>query len=232
MSHEIRTPLTGAREFISLVKDGICGEVNVDQASLLEDALACCDQITRQFTDLLDMTRLDTGKLGVTLAPTNINSILKRCLTMEKPNADQKSITLDARIEPALPPVVADPDSLSQVISNPLANALKFTPPGEQVRLIAQADHATPRVRLRVVDRGAGIPRSKRERVFERLYQIDDHDLNPRIQGLGLGLSIASEIVQAHGGDLQLIGRPGLGSSFRFDLQLANVITKQLDMAA
>jgi len=227
VSHEIRTPLTGAREFVALVKDGVVGEVNPDQTSLLEDALACCDQITRQFADLLDMTRLETGKLNVELAPTNIETILTRCLAIEKPIAAQKSVTLDVRADSALPLIVADQDRLAQVISNLLANAVKFTAPGGRVRMVARADHAASVVRLRVVDNGSGISRAERERVFDRLYQINDHETNTGLQGLGLGLSIAQEIVTAHGGTLELIGRPGLGSSFRFDLHMANAKVTQ-----
>jgi len=113
LSHEMKTPLTAAREFVSIVHDQIVGELNSEQQKILSMSLSCCDQISRQFHDLLDMTRLDTGKFKITVAPTNIRSMLERAVEITKIAAAENSIRIDTRGLESLPKVMMDEGRIS-----------------------------------------------------------------------------------------------------------------------
>jgi signal transduction histidine kinase len=112
VSHEIKTPLAAAREFVSIVHDGLLGPINAEQSEVLEHATLCCDQITTQFNDLVDLTRLETGKLALDITATHLGDIVKRALAMAASSAEEKSILLDSRIPESLPMVDVDAGSL------------------------------------------------------------------------------------------------------------------------
>lgn len=221
VSHEMKTPLTAAREFVALVRDGLAGEITAEQAGLLDHALESCDQITRQFDDLIDLTRLETGKLRLSFEPACIERTIDRCLAMVASAAAARDIELVRDVAPSLPRVVMDDGRIGQVLVNLVGNAIKFTDPGGRVVLSARLHRDARRVCLRVLDTGRGIAKPDRARIFERLYQVDRAKDDPAASGLGLGLSIAREIVCSHGHDLRLYSRVGVGSTFGFDLPVA-----------
>ncbi len=225
VSHEMKTPLTAAREFVAIVRDGLAGDLNAEQTSLLEHALESCDQITRQFDDLIDLTRLETGKLRLDFAPARIDRTVERCLAMVASAAAARDIELVCELEPELPAVTMDAGRIGQVLVNLVGNAIKFTDPGGRVVLSARAHRDGKRLRLRVLDTGRGIAKADRARIFERLYQVDRAVDDPAASGLGLGLSISREIVRGHGHELRLYSRVGLGSTFGFDLPVATTPT-------
>jgi|GEM_PF-385724 len=229
VSHEMKTPLTATREFVSLVNDGVAGPVTDQQRELLRYALDSCDQMTRQFHDLIDMTRLDTGKLRLEPVPLALEPLIERCIAMVGGQASQKAITLDTHWQDSPPWVLADAGRIVQVITNLLGNAIKFTPRHGQVRVRVRLRpdnrRDAGRVEICVVDNGCGIAKQSRPYVFERLYQTSrdrhvDKD-NADGLGLGLGLSISREIVRAHGGELRVYSRLGAGSTFQFTLPRA-----------
>ena len=221
VSHEMKTPLHSAREFVSLVRDGVAGEVNDDQAALLDEALESCEQLRRQFDDMLDMTRLETGKLTLSFEPASIERAVERCLAMVAKTAAERGIAVSSEVEPGLGDAVMDASRINQVLVNLVNNALKFTEPGGRVTVRAGRRRDGRHVRLTVTDTGRGIAKADRARIFDRLYQVDRAVDDPAASGLGLGLSISRDIVREHGTELKLHSRVGIGSTFGFDLPLA-----------
>ena len=222
VSHEMKTPLSGARDMTSLVRDEILGELTSEQKEALDDVLTCCDQLTRQFHDLLDMTRLDTGKLSLNIEQACLEDVIRRCMTLATAEADRRSITLERRGEIDLPNVLMDASRISQVVSNLLNNAIKFTDAGGRVRVVVRRSADGERMNVRIVDTGAGIKREDCRRIFDRLYQVDEHGSDGRAGGMGLGLSIAQNIMEGHDGSLRVLSRLGTASSFSLSLRLAN----------
>jgi signal transduction histidine kinase len=222
VSHEMKTPLTGARDMVAIVRDELLGGLTDEQREVLDDALVCCDQLTRQFHDLLDMTRLETGKLSLSVEPTPLDTLVRRCLTLASAEATRRSITLERHGETDLPDVLMDGSRISQVISNLLNNAIKFTEAGGRVRLVVRRLACGERVSVRIVDTGQGIERAHCRRIFERLYQVDEHGIKGTGGGMGLGLSIARDIMDGHGESLRVYSRPGTGSSFALTLRIAS----------
>ena len=221
VSHEMKTPLHSAQEFVSLVRDGVVGEVNDDQRNLLAEALESCEQLRRQFDDMLDMTRLETGKLRLTFAPASIERAVERCVKMVAATAAERGIEVESEIEPGLGDATMDARRINQVLVNLANNAIKFTETGGRVLVRALRHRDGRRVRLRVSDTGRGIAKADRARIFDRLYQVDRAVDDPAASGLGLGLSISRDIVREHGAELGLSSRIGVGSTFGFDLPLA-----------
>lgn len=217
VSHEIKTPLAAAREFVSIVHDGILGPINAEQSEVLQHATVCCDQITTQFNDLVDLTRLETGKLALDIIPADLEDIVKRVLAMASISAQEKSVVLDSRVPDSLPMVDVDAGRMTQVLSNLLNNAIKFTDSGGRVRLsVRHLDNGL--LQLRVSDNGCGIPRAYVGSVFDRLFQVESARSVDSQSGLGLGLSIARDIVRGHGQNLKVTSRMNTGSLFTFEL--------------
>ena len=221
VSHEMKTPLTAAREFVAIVRDGIGGPVTEEQSELLGHALECCDQITTQFNDLIDLTRLETGKLRLVKAPSSLDSVTSRALAMCAGAASAKAVSLERTGERDSPPLDIDVGRIVQVLSNLIGNAVKFTDAGGRVQLDTRLEPSAGRVLVRVVDSGRGIAPDDLERIFDRLYQVSSAADDPDSSGLGLGLSIAREIVRGHDAELHVESRVGTGSTFSFTLPFA-----------
>jgi signal transduction histidine kinase len=226
MSHEIKTPLTAAREFISIVRDGISGPVSEQQAEYLELAIESCDQLASHFNDLIDTARLDTGKLRLDRHPTAVGRLVMRATASVASAARAKNITVTRRIPSGLPLVCVDPGRIVQVIANLLWNAVKYTPADGRI-VISASRIAEPweGVQIAVEDTGGGIRQADLERIFERLFQVSPTTSDPQA-GLGLGLSIARELVRLHGGDITAESALGAGSIFRFTLPSREVEAK------
>jgi len=220
VSHELKTPLTAMREFIALVLDGIAGPLqSEEQKTFLEHALDGCDQIARHVNDLSDSSRLENAKLRLNLAPVRPERIISFALASIRHIALAKGLKLKTEITPNLPEVLADEVRLSQILGNLLGNAAKFTPPRGEIALLAQfKPGSTSAIEITVSDSGCGIAPEHLDKIFNRLYQVPHAGDDLMGSGLGLGLSIARELVQLHGGELRVESTLGLGSTFKFDL--------------
>lgn len=218
VSHEIKTPLTAAREFIALIAEGVMGEVSDRQRETLEHAIQSCDQIAAHFNDLIESTRLETGKLRIDRAPRDLGTLIRQSVMSIKAMLDEKELVLEQDIPAELPQVDVDGSRIVQVLSNLLGNAVKYTDSGGLVEIRAHYDSADHRVWVSVRDTGCGIPAEHLPRIFERLYQVDERSHASTHAGLGLGLSIAQEIVGLHGSELSVDSEVGSGTTFRFSL--------------
>jgi CheY-like chemotaxis protein len=218
LSHELKTPLTSAGEFISIVMDGLAGSLNKTQLEYLTIAKDSCNQLRDCINDLLDATRLDTGKLTIDLQPASLDELAHRVASSLKPAFAQRKINLREEIAPNLPRISLDEYRIKQVINNLLSNALKFTPSGGTIVLKLHEAKTNPEwVEVSVRDTGCGIAKEHREHIFDRLYQVKAGDAATG-QGLGLGLYLCRELVQLHGGNIWVETEPERGSTFTFVL--------------
>lgn len=227
LSHELKTPLTSAREFISIVMDGLAGPLTVTQMEYLGIARESCNQLRVCINDLLDATRLETGKLSLDLKPGSLAEIVRRVVHTLQPAARGKNIELNVEIAANLPEVLVDAGRIAQVVTNLLNNALKFTTEGGRIAVqIDDSPEVAGAVEVSVRDTGCGIPRDQLDRIFDRLYQVKSGDAATE-QGVGLGLFICRELVRLHGGEIGVESEVGVGSTFRFTLPAAAAAARE-----
>ena len=218
LSHELKTPLTAAREFVAILLDDLAGPVNETQREYLGIVKASCDQMTLGLNDLLDVARLDTGKLRLVPKRAEMATVVEQAVTMMSPMAQSVAIDLSHQIEAGLPDMMMDARRILQVLTNLIGNALKFTPSGG--RVVIRATSSPPEqegVLVAVSDTGRGIAPEVRSRIFERLYQARvEEDVFEG--GLGLGLYICREVIKLHRGEIWVESTLGQGSTFFFTL--------------
>ena len=218
LSHELKTPLTAAREFVSILVDGLAGELSPTQIEYLGYVKEGCDQMTTCLNDILDITRMETGRFSVRTIAAPLPPVVHRTLAGFASRARDAGNDLEEEFASNLPEAIFDPHRITQVVGNLVDNAIKFTPPGGKVRLeLAPARGPGAGILVTVTDTGKGIREEHLEHVFERLYQVRDGSEQSRM-GLGLGLFICREIVRLHGGELAVESRVGAGTTFRFTL--------------
>ncbi|MFO1476950.1 MAG: ATP-binding protein [Verrucomicrobiota bacterium] len=217
VSHELKTPLTSAREFVALVLEGLAGAVTGTQREYLGIALESCDQMRTCINDMLDVTRLETGKMSLELRRGNPVELVQRLATRLRPAAERKGVELLCRAGLSAPEILMDETRIAQVVSNLLNNALKFTPAGGRIEVGIQPDAVGDGVLIVVRDTGCGIPASHQGRIFDRLYQVGREE-EGGCTGLGLGLFICQELVRLHRGSIRVESVPGRGSTFTVHL--------------
>ncbi|WNG53661.1 HAMP domain-containing protein [Archangium gephyra] len=212
VAHEFRTPLTSLRMAIHLCAEGVPGPITEKQADLLYAAREDCERLQGIVDDLLDLSRLQSGRVELEVRPVSTEAVLEAALAPHRVAADERGVRLSLEQEPGLERVEADPERLQLVLSNLVANAVRHTSRGGEV--VARARQEGERVRFEVADTGEGIAPEHQQRIFEKFYRVPGASTG----GAGLGLSIAQEIVQAHGGEMGLSSQPGVGSTFWFTL--------------
>jgi signal transduction histidine kinase len=212
-SHEIKTPLSVIRGYVSLLADGIYGEVSDVQKKTLEAVSDQVDRLTRLVHRLLDISRFEAGGGRLELRRINVRDFLDELTGGFHVLAFQNGIDFSVNVAGDAPVnVEGDADRLNEVLGNILSNAFKFTGHGGKIALDARRDGAGLAVEVR--DSGVGIPSDKLPKIFEKFYQVDN-SAQPRSAGSGLGLAIAKEIVEAHGGTITAESEAGKGTRFR-----------------
>ena len=223
VSHELRTPLTSIRGSLSLLNSGMLGELPGDAKEAVEIAERNAVRLIGLINDILDLERMEAGRIELHLAETELGSVLSRSAEAVKGVAEQQGVGLEVLETETR--AWADADRLVQVVVNLLGNAIKFSPRGQKVTL--QAFAVEPFVEVRVTDRGRGVPESLRETVFERFKQVEASDAREK-GGTGLGLAICKTIVELHGGQIGVLpGAEGRGSTFFFRVPDASRGRKQ-----
>ena len=212
-SHEIKTPLSVIRGYVTLLADGIYGDVNDQQKKTLEAVSAQTDRLTRLVHRLLDVSRFEAGGARLELREIELRSFFEELTGDFRVLAVQNGIQFPVRLADDLPPrMLGDEDRLNEVLGNLLSNAFKFTAKGGTIRV--EAARSDGGIAVEVEDTGVGIPADQLPHVFEKFYQVDN-DAQPRSVGSGLGLAIAREIVEAHGGTIGAESEVGRGTRFR-----------------
>ena len=216
VSHELRTPLTSIAGSLGLLAGGAAGELPDRAARLIGIAHSNSQRLVRLINDILDVEKLESGKLELTLAELDLHDIARRSIEGLSGYADQLGVTLGLAPGGAAP-VRGDADRLIQVVTNLLSNAAKFSPRGGTIRVSVNPEGRI--ARLSVADQGPGIPENFRSRIFGKFAQADATDTRAK-GGTGLGLAIAREIAERHGGRLWFESVPGEGATFYLDLPL------------
>jgi signal transduction histidine kinase len=217
VSHELRSPLVAMEKSISLILSKNTGPINETQEQFLTIAERNIKRLSRLINDILDLTKLEAGKLELKPQPSSIESIIKDSVDGLNTWAQAKSIALDKKIEEGIPLINADPDRLVQVLTNLIANAIKFTPNNGNITVEAVLHKDKQEVEVSVKDTGIGIEKEKLDKVFDKFYQVGERS-SADVNGTGIGLSIAREIVELHGGKIWAESEKGYGTKFIFTL--------------
>jgi signal transduction histidine kinase len=217
VSHELRTPLTSIRSFSEILL-----RYEVDDAEKRKKFVGIihneAERLTRMINDLLDLSKIEAGRLEVQLEPLELEPVFSRALSTTHPLFADKSIKAASEVAAGLPAVYADADWLHQVLTNLLSNAVKFSPEGGTIRLSGRKEGGF--ALIRVADEGPGIPPDRLEQVFERFHQARDPQKSHPL-GTGLGLTISREIVERMGGKIWVESELGAGAVFSFTVPLA-----------
>jgi NtrC-family two-component system sensor histidine kinase KinB len=208
VSHELKSPLTSVRMVLHLLLEKTLGPLTHKQDELLRTARNDAERLLRILNDLLDMTRLEAGKSGLNKERTTAPELVRNIAHEAQARIAEHGLKLVCTIEPQLPAVVVDRQRIGYAFRNFISNAVKHSPPGGEIHV--RALPANGGVRFSVTDQGPGIPEEYLSRIFERFFRVPGQART----GAGLGLSIAREIVLAHGGRIGVRSQPGHGSEF------------------
>jgi PAS domain S-box-containing protein len=234
VSHELRTPLTSISAALDLLAGGVLQTKPADAQRMLTIAANNTDRLVRLINDILDIERIESGKVTMTKQSCNVADLMTQSIAVIQEMADQAEIRLE--VEPISVQVWADSDRIIQVLTNLLSNAIKFSPSGSTISLTAETKAYEPSlfnlqaasyVLFKVQDQGRGIPEDKLESIFERFQQVDASDSRQR-GGTGLGLAICRSILQQHGGQIWASSTLGVGSTFWFTLPITDAFASAL----
>jgi two-component system, OmpR family, phosphate regulon sensor histidine kinase PhoR len=214
VSHELRTPLAGIKAIVETLQDGAINDKEVAQ-DFLNKVNAEVDSLTQMVNELIELSRIETGKAKLDLVPLNLNTLIGGIIDRFNPQAERKQIAIITDLKTDLPEVQADRERIQQVVSNILHNAIKFTPAKGEIRIITSSIPGAVQVQFK--DSGIGISREDLPHIFERFFKADKSRSN---SGSGLGLAISKHIIQAHGGNINVQSQEGKGSVFSFTLPL------------
>ncbi len=219
MSHELRTPMNAIIGFSELLQDQVFGEMNARQTKYVGNISTSGKHLLQLINDILDLSKVEAGHMELFVQAVEVSEVLRGVLAVAKGLASKKQVTLTLSSAEDLPPLLADPARLKQILYNLLSNAIKFTPEGGQVtvktRIVADL------LEVSICDTGIGLRPEDRERIFGQFEQVDSTYTRLQ-QGTGLGLSLTRQMVAMHGGEIWVESEGlGLGSTFRFTLPLA-----------
>lgn len=213
VSHELRTPLTSIRGSLGLLESGVLGPLPKKGQRLVEVAVQNTDRLVRLINDILDIERIESGRIDLHREPCDAADLIERAVDSIGQLAAAARVSLIAEGEPVA--LFADPDRVIQTLTNLISNAIKFSSPGACVRVCSAARDGE--VLFEVADEGRGIPAANLESIFERFQQVDA-SASREMGGTGLGLAICRTIVEHHGGRIWVDSTLGTGSTFSFEL--------------
>jgi len=216
VSHDLRSPITSIRAYAELLSEQVQGEYRRFSDTIVHES----DRLNRLVTDLLDLDKMEAGKMEWVLLPHDIGPVLENSTRVFSAAAQEKEVSLVAEIEDSLPSIRTDPDRLAQLVANLLSNAIKFTPNGGTITL--SAIHCDSQIEISVADTGPGIAQDDIDSIFDRFSQTDTGKREGA--GTGLGLAIAKEITAAHDGELTVTSTLGEGTTFTVSLPCADKV--------
>jgi len=243
VSHELRTPLATIGMAVDNLLDGVAGGTSPVVEKYLSRVKGSADRLVRLINDLLDLSRIEAGRVELLLTRVPFDEVLHEVLDVLRPAAAEKRVLFKASAHLAMHAVWADRDKLHQMLINLIGNAVKFTPPGGEVNVTGQLvelltgpdrlpsliDPSAARgtdsplyLEVSVADTGVGIPPEEREAIFEKFHQVR-HEKQGKTAGTGLGLAIVKSLIELHGGRIRVESQVGQGSQFIFTLPLASL---------
>jgi signal transduction histidine kinase len=213
MSHELRTPLNAIIGFSDVLKRQMFGVLNPKQSKYVEVIHTSGRHLLSLINDLLDLSKVEAGKMDLDLAPFSVAVAVENALAMVRGRADGKSIAVAVDLDPGLDVAVADERKFRQILLNLLSNAIKFTPEAGSISIAAK--RLPDAIEVSVSDSGIGIAPENQDAIFEEFRQIDG---SQRPEGTGLGLTLARKLIKRHGGTIRVESTLGHGARFTFTL--------------
>ncbi|MDW7731373.1 MAG: ATP-binding protein [Methanolobus sp.] len=216
-SHELRTPLTVINSYLEMFEDGMLGELDENQCEKLAVMRSQTDHMVRLVEDMLDSLRLESRKFKIQKYPLKLETIAKSAVEELSKQADLKEHTMSLKVHGRLPEIEGDAQRIKQVFNNLLTNAVKYTP--NEGRIEIEMEEEKKHILVSISDSGIGIPEKEHERIFGKFYTVGSKFLTRESERMGLGLTIAKGIVEAHGGRIWVESEgEGKGSIFYFTL--------------
>lgn len=218
VSHELRTPLASIKTAIDIVMSGTPGKINEDQKNFLEKAKNNVDRLNRLINDILDLTKLESGKTVLNIEFNDINQLTQEVVGIQESVAREKGLYLKTSLDPQISKIPFDSDKLNQVFSNLVGNAIKFTDKGGITILVLNHSDRN-HIEVCIKDTGVGITADDMPKLFQKFQQLGD-PAKRQMGGTGLGLAICKEIVHQHGGKIWVESKLKVGTEFHFILPI------------
>jgi len=219
ISHELRTPLVSMRQSLSLILNKTTGPITQQQEEFLSIADRNLQRLTNLINDLLDLSKLEAGKMTISRKSSLLENIVNEAINGLNNWAKSRGIALEKNIPQGIPELNVDADRIIQVLTNLIGNAVKFTPENGRITVVALMNDDSHAVEVSVIDTGVGITKENLPKVFDKFFQTGEKSL-AQVSGTGIGLSIAKEIVELHGGKIWVESEYGKGTKFIFSLPL------------
>jgi signal transduction histidine kinase len=218
VSHELRTPLTSIKGYAAILLAGKLGALPDEIRSKLEKINLHSDELVHMVNDLLDISRIESGKVNMKIESLDLKAIVDKIFDLLSEQLKIKGISYGSNIPDNCQRILADRSQIERVFINLLGNALKFTPQNGKINI--DANCANKIIQINVKDTGFGIPEEAQEHIFEEFYRVDNA-INQEVKGSGLGLTLIKHIIEAHGGRIWVKSKLGEGSTFSFTLNKA-----------
>jgi signal transduction histidine kinase len=219
-AHELRSPLTAVVGYVELLLDEDFGPLNPRQREFVQNAQEAGERLLALTGDLLDVTRIETGRVDLVLQPTDLAGVIETVVTELRPRLEAKEQELVLDLDPDLPLALCDRVRTGQIIGNLLGNAIKYTPDGGRIAITVVLARQESHLEVSLADNGVGISAHDQEKLFDRFYRAESATLSGA-SGAGLGLHIARSLVELHGERIWVESAPGKGSTFFFTLPVA-----------
>jgi len=218
VSHELRTPLTSIKGYASILMAGKIGEIPQEVKDRLEKINKHSDNLVKFINDLLDISRIESGRVEMKLIRHDVLSIIDNLRDLLTPQMKDKNIQFKADVPQGIPELFVDISQVDRIFINLLSNAIKFTPVGGIITISAKTQNDF--VLFEVTDTGIGMTEEDLSRLFSQFYRIDN-EINRNVKGTGLGLSLVKNIVEAHKGKIWVTSQVNAGTTFHFTLPIA-----------
>ena len=218
VSHELRTPLTSIKGYAAILLANKLGGLPEEIKNRLEKINRHSDELVHMVNDLLDISRIESGKMNMRMESLDLKEISEKVNDLLSEQLKTKNISFSNIIPENCQKILADRSQIERVFINLVGNALKFTPQGGKISI--QANRTNNSIQIDVVDTGFGIPEDVQEKIFEEFFRVDN-TINQEVKGTGLGLALVKHIIEAHQGKIWVKSKPNEGSTFSFILNAA-----------
>lgn len=218
VSHELRTPLTSIKGYASILLAGKLGELPEDVRLRLEKINRHSDELTHLVNDLLDISRIESGRIIMRLEPQDLNNVIAGIEDLFSGQFKEKQIEFHTQVEKDAAVIIADISQIKRVFINLIGNAIKFIPE-KNAKIKINVRKSKGKAQIDISDNGCGIPDEAKERIFEEFYRVEN-PINEQVKGTGLGLALVKHIIEAHGGKIWVTNQIEQGSTFSWTLPL------------
>ncbi|MFP5213731.1 MAG: sensor histidine kinase, partial [Acidobacteriota bacterium] len=215
VSHELRSPMAAVKQQLSVILEGLAGEVTTRQREMLDRSQERIQGLLDLVNELLDIARMEGGGEARQMVPVQLRTIIESTVELMRPQAEQLSIDISMDLPPEAPLVQADPRGMEEVFTNLIGNAIRYSPDGGTVTISTLPCGSY--LEVLVSDTGIGIPAEEIPKIFDKFYRVK-HPRTRKVIGTGLGLAIVKGIVDAHRGAIRVESEPGVGTTFRVTL--------------